>query len=1055
MFYLHASNRTENLLRHLVEVVRAAGRPDLFSPELFLVQSQGMERIISQGMADAFGVWANFSCLLPLAFFELLAGRLGLSIHPDGFARESLLWRLEGLLWQLDEPVFAPLGHYLKGENAELKRFQLARQLANLFDQYQLMRPDMLTSWGKGRTTGSHPAEVWQMRLWQRLAAQLPDQVHRGALLAQIGARLQEGGDLSGLMPARLSVFGLHIMPPLFLSLLAGLSRHSDVHLYILSPCEGYWGDLPTKRQLARGRPASAETGWQAEADTATGHPLLVSLGGQGRDFQRMLLEQVDFELEFRSFDDPLDSAVPTLLHRLQSDMLHNRAAAKEAAAAADDGSIIVVSCHSRLREVSVLKDHILDWLHRNPELELRDIVVMAPDIQEYAALIPAVFSDLQHSIADRSLRRRNGHLAAFMAFLDILGGRFGWMEVLDLLQNDRVYPGFALSPGDLEQIRGWVTASGIRWGLSAEQRQGLGLLATSSGTWQAGLERLLMGYAIDSPNFVDGILPYTALEGGMARALGGLCEFVLILVDAERDLHQGHTLAKWSALLLGYANRLFAEDDSPDIFELRQILAELDTGAFHQEPVLLAVIRCWLENAASESRSASGFLRGQLTFCSMLPMRSIPFRVVCLLGLADGAFPGNDRHATFDLLAVERRRGDRSRRDDDRYQFLEALLAARDTLYISSVGQSIRTNSKTAPAVVVTELLDVLQDAYGLKAKDLVRHHSLQAFSWRYFAGKDPRFFSYDSQACAAAQLLAEPFAERSSWWSGQLEERTDAVPLGSLFAFFANPQKWFVRECLGIRLDLNDGLPEESEPFVIGILDGYAIDQEIVRSLLAGEEDKVSLERLRAEGRWPLGMPGDLLYERQQEELQAFAVRVRDVEMGARLADLPVDIEIGGIRLKGLLSNVYEQGILLTRYSGCKGKDVMAFWLHTLLAGLLLGEGRRVVGLFRDRDLHCRTAADCQPDLGRLAGLFRQGCLGPSPLYVEPAWTYVRQLEKKSSIPPLLEAQRQLQESIERGYEPEWALLLQGVPAEEALAEAFEELCLGLFNPLWKAIA
>ena len=1058
MFYLHASNRTENLLRHLAEVIRADERIDPFSREMFLVQGQGMERIISQRMAENFGVWCNFEYLLPLAFFEVLANRLGMSIHPDGFSREVLVWRLEGLLRDLDDPAFAPLAHYFLGENPELKRFQLARQLANLFDQYQVMRPDLLALWQKGRMAGGHPAEGWQMRLWQRLAAQWPDSVHRGLILQEVGRRLTGGEDLSPLLPARLSVFGLHIMPPLFLSLLAGLARHSDVHLYILSPCEEYWGDLPGQRQQVRQRLALAAEGREAEALAAAGHPLLVSLGRQGRDFQAMLLDQVDFELEFRSFDNPCSSSSPTLLHRLQADMLGNRSGGPGNCgdAPADDESIIVVSCHSRLREVAVVKEHILDWLHRDPTLELRDIVVMTPDIQDYAALIPAVFADLQHSIADRSLRRRNSALATFLAFVDILGGRFGWMEVLDLLQKDMVFPQFDLTAGDLEQLRQWVTASGIRWGLSAGQRQRLGLPADSSCTWQAGLERLLMGYAIDSPDFVDGILPYTAIEGGAARALGGLCEFVAILAEAERDMGEGRSLAEWSRLLLHYAGRLFGEEDNPDILELRQILVELDAGAFHHEPVVLAVVRDWLETAGNESRSASGFLRGQLTFCSMLPMRSIPFRIVCLLGLADGAFPGSDRHATFDLLAAERRWGDRSKRDDDRYQFLEAVLAARDVLYISYPGQSIRSNEKMPPSVVVAELLEVLKDDYGLQAKDIVRHHPLQPFSRRYFTGEDRRFFSYDGQACATAERLAEPLAEGTPWWTGQLAGREDGVvPLAELFGFFVNPQKWFVRNRLGIRLDLDEDLPEESEPFAVSPLEAYAIDREIVRSMLAGESEGIFFERLRAEGRWPLGRPGELMYDRKKEELADFAARIKEQDMGARLPDLPVDIEVGGIRLKGLLANVYEEGILLTRSASCKGRDLLHLWLHGLLAGMLLGEGKRVVAVLRDRDLRCTTAAGSRPDLSRFIEIFQAGCRSVSPLYVEPAWAYAQQRASKGTVPPLLAARKKWQDSMEKGYEPEWALLLQGLPVEEVLGEDFEELCEDVFCPVWERVA
>jgi len=1060
MFYLHTSNRTENLLQHLAELIRAQGRQDLFTPELFVVQSQGMERIISQKLADTFGTWCNFSYLLPLHFFELVANCLEMSIQPDGFAREMVVWRLEELLRDLDPPELAVLVPYFSGENAELKRFQLARQLANLFDQYQLLRPELLARWEQGRPAVGHPTEGWQRRLWQRLVDHMPDRLHRGAVLQQIGRRLREQDVPAGVLPGRISVFGIHTMAPLFLDLLAGLALHSDVHLYLLSPCEQYWGDLPNRRQLARQR--AAANGAPA-AEDAAGHPLLVALGRQGRDFQAMLLEQVDFELEFRSFEDPGDHSPPTLLHRLQSDLLHNRSdGTPPPETAADDGSIVVVSCHSRQREMAVLHDHILDWLHRDSTLELRDIVVMAPDIQDYAALIPAVFHDLQHSIADRSLRRKNGVLAAFLHFLDLLGGRFGWMEIVDLLQQQAIAARFELTAGDLENLRQWVTDAGIRWGLSAGHRQEIGLPADPEGTWRAGLDRLLMGYAIDTPDMVDGVLPYGDIEGGGARALGGLCEFVAILDEAEHELRRSHDLDQWSGLLRHFADRLFGEGDDADSLELRQILSELHGGDFHHSPVALTVIRAWLDTAAAETRSTSGFLRGQLTFCSMLPMRSIPFKIVCLLGLADGLFPGSDRHATFDLLAVERRYGDRSRRDDDRYQFLEALLAARDVLYISYPGQSSKTNKELPPAVVVSELIEVLRQDYGITLRErdsdpeglgFVRHHPLHPFSPRYFTGADPRFFSYDDRARAVAARLAQPAAPVPPWWSGNLATADEIVPLTALFGFFANPQRWFVRNRLGIRLDLQEELPAESELFAVDSLAGYGVAQEIIQSHLAEEGGEASLARLQTEGRWPLGTPGKLLFTGQEEELTSFVDRIRARAMGRRLPDLPVDLTLGGTRIRGLLGNLYEEGILIYRYSSCKGRDVLQFWLQALLADELLGEGKRVVAVLRDLDLETVTARDRSPDLARCLELYTAGCQVPSCLYVEPALSYARQCgATRSRVPPLAKAREKWQNSIDKGYEPEWALLLQGMPVEAVLADEFENLCRTFFVPVWE---
>lgn len=561
------------------------------------------------------------------------------------------------------------------------------------------------------------------------------------------------------------------------------------------------------------------------------------------------------------------------------------------------------------------------------------------------------------------------------------------------------------------------------------------------------------MGYAIDTDGFIDGILPFTGIEGGSAQALGGLCEFLSVIDEAEKELRVPHSLGEWSRLLLDFAARIFAAEDSENILELRRILADLDADKDHHEDLAPAVIRAWLENAAVESRSASGFLRGQLTFCSMLPMRSIPFRKVCLIGLDDGVFPGNDRHATFDLLGLSPRLGDRSKRDDDRYQFLEALLSARDGLYLSYVGQSIRSNEKMPPSVVVSELLDILLENYGLQVDDIVRHHPLQPFSRRYFNGADPRLFSYDEEACQTAALFAEPRQVAGPWWSGEVAAQPEVVPVREFLNFFANPQRWFVRQVLGVHLGMAEDLPEDDEPFAVAGLDLYSRNQEIVDSALTVEE-RMLLPRLQTEGRWPLGSSGALLYERRQEELARFVGRIKAKEMGERRPDLHVDIEIGGIRLKGPISHIHEGGILLFRYGKAKGRDLLQLWLHALLVSSCSNDEMAAVAVLEDMDLELSCPVSEKPDLAQLVGIFSAGTRAPSLLYVEPGMAYLRQMEKTSGPPPLFEAQKKLQEMLENGYEAEWALLLNGLRPDEILGPDFENLCLTILAPIWRML-
>jgi exodeoxyribonuclease V gamma subunit len=1074
MFFLHLSNRTENLLTHLVEILHTQPRRDLFAKEVFLIQSQGMERMLSQRLAEAFTVWCNFEYMLPTRFFDLMASRMGMVINPDAFDRDALTWRIDGLLHQVageaqqaEEPVaatFAPLRRYISGEQSALKRYQLSQQLANIFDQYQIMRPEMLDGWQQQKTSTGGPAEEWQMALWAQLRASVDNTPHRGEMLSRFLLRLQGPEDFSAILPARLSIFGLHSMPPLLLDCLHAVSCHCDVHLYLLTPCQNYWMDIPGKRQLIRENLTRLQQNLEPAPLIPEIHPLLNSLGKQGQDFHAMLLDRIDNLIDTDSYEDPAQTATqaghtPCLLHRLQADLLDGGWKEKQDDAKIPlDSSLTIVSCHSAVREVMILKDQILHWLQENPDMALRDIVVMAPDIQEYAAIIPAIFHDIQHSIADRSLRHRNSLLAAFLQFLDLAVSRFSWSEVLDLLERPEVAPTFSLTEADCELIRHWVVSSGIRWGLSAGQLQALGLPPQEETTWQAGLDRLLLGYAMDWDQPVNGILPYPDIEGSQARPLGGLCQFLELLAQAAADFSRPRPLAAWSTLLLSHIDALFGPDTDNDIAQLREILTTLGHrfGALHHHDVPLEVVRAWLETAASESRSSAGFLRGQLTFCSMLPMRSIPFQAVCLLGLNDGVFPKTDRHPPFDLLGETFRPGDRSKRGDDRYQFLEALLSARKYLYLSHVGQSIRSGSVIPPSVLITELIETLQLSYGIE--DPVQRHPLQPFSARYFHGTSTAgLFSYSHHNCEVAGALAHPLPPAPTpvpWWTGSLpDDENKIVTVADLLSFFAHPQRWFVRNRLGIRLDTETELPEESELFSLNSLDNYLVNQELVQACLdKTTEPQTTLAGLKAQGRWMLGAPGQLAFDHVLPELAAFAGKIEAKNMGQSQPDLPIDLQVGEYRLIGQLAGIYENGILLARYSKCKGKDLLKAWISHLLLATATPAPATTHLLTKELDRCFPPCADPQSRLGELLAIYQAGYCSPSPLLVEPAWAYIQQQNnKRAQKSPLDTAAKSISDSLERGYEPELTLLYDSCDPDTLLGPEFQRLCEEFLGPIW----
>ena len=1044
MFILHSSNKTENLVTQLGVVIETLPLSSAFSKEIFLIQSQGMERWLSQQLAQTFQVWANYEFLFPAKFFSSVAQKLDSRLNDAAFDRHKMTWRIENILRELNGDDFLPLQHYLEGESPDLKRYQLAQELAQLFDQYQMMRPDLLTTWQENKLLYDTAAERWQKALWRNITAQIGTQ-HRGALWQKVISQLLDADEnfYADKLPERVIVFGINTMPPLFLAFLHGLSKHCQLHLFLLNPSQDYWADIPSKRARLKQEP-------EEQYDS---HPLLSSLGQQGREFQALLLEQnlaIDLDLDtFEGVENP-----ETVLHFLQNDLLNNEATKHELK---PDNSIQIHACHSRMREVEVLKNQLIHALEHDATLELRDIVVMSPDIQNYEPFISAVFHDIHHTIADRSLRLSNHALDIFIRFLHLSQSRFGWQSVLDLLAESTIYTHFDLSETDLELIRHWVKDMQVRWGKSGEHKAELDLPNLDANTWQAMLNRLFMGYAVgDDSDFVQDILPYPHIEGSTALALGGLNDFLQLLFTASDNFKIPQTLNDWRNCLYGYAETLLSNAENLERQQVNELLDELPDQLNHlaDSTVALQVIISWLESRVEERKSSNGFLRGQLTFCSMLPMRSIPFKIIALLGMNDGEFPKIDRQPTFDLIAQHFRKGDRSRRNDDRYQFLEIVLSTRQQLILTYLGQSLNHNEKTPPSVIISELLDVLRESYGVE--NLTVFHPLHGFSRRYFDGSDAHLRNYSQRDFDTALALSANKFAPTSWWTGVLNPTFEPViELRDVFEFFRHPQKHFLRRQLAVKFKTLDSVVEEREPFHLERLDKYKVQYEWLQKHLNGET--VSVERLKAEGLWLSGILGDLEFEKQNAEIGAFAEKINAKNLGERIEDVVIDLVIDGCRLVGKLSNCHENGGLYYRYTSLKGKDFLGALLHHLVINRV---SPQATYLFSRNDkepkldeLVFSPELAANDLLGDLLEIYRNGLQHPEAFFTEAMLAYLKRV-KKSKFDAFNAAQNALNFALDKDYEPELRRLFD----EEKIALAlnngdFETQC-EKFLPIWNAL-
>lgn len=1004
MIELFTGNRLESLVSAFGDLAAAAPPASPFAKEWIVVQSRGMQRWISMRLASRLGVWGGAEYPFPNSLVQKLFEWYGL-IQPDStkFSKETMCWSLMRLLpGVLEHDAFTPLRSYLHNDHDGLRLFQLSGRIADTFDQYTLFRPDLLEAWEAG---GDDGARDWQPVLWRALVSESSG-LHRGRLKAEFCRKVQAAPLPDGL-PARLSLFGISYMPPYHIAMLEALAVKIPVCIFLLSPTQEYWSDIVSRRRLFRMSESEREL-------STEGNPLLASLGKSGREFADLLLEAGSIVREHEFYSDPGDD---TLLHALQSDMLNLEGTGEEGERRPSpdpgDRSVQVHSCHNPLREVEVLLDNLLDLLDHIPGLEPRDIVVMTPEIETYAPYIATVFGAsgdgvprLPHSIADRRLLDEGGITPALLKLLELYGSRLTAPVLFDLLSSPPVSRRFRLDDEAIDTIRLWVEDTRIRWGMDERSRSRLRLPSFRENSWRAGLERLLLGYAMpDEGVHYDGILPFDV--EGEAETLGKLTDFVDAVETLSSQFDRPRTLDGWRDLLIRMLDT-FIEADEETERELAHITAEIDKLAelsgeagFDGEvsaPVMLSWLRAKLETV----EMGLGFMTGGITFCAMLPMRSIPFRVVAMIGMSDGAFPRRQRPPGFDMMFREPRKGDRSVRGDDRYLFLESILSARDVLYLSYVGQSIRDNSELPPSVLVSELLDAIDRGFDFSEGEgalsrLVVRHRLQGFNPLYFS-KGSRLFSYSADNFRALEgrnsgearpFVAEPLPEPDE------AERT--VTIDELVRFFSNPSAFFLERRLGLKATAALQPLDEREPFGADPLDAYLMRQELLEAVLETGDARSLLPLFRSRGLLPPATHGELLFGELLAEVETFACRVQEFRGGALFTEHQADIDLCGWRLTGRLAHLLPTGQLIYRCARMRENDRIRSWIsHLVLGASGTNHPQETRLLMLDRAVRYSPVADAASRLETLLTLYQQGLSEPLPFFPRASMAWAGKADK-----------------------------------------------------------
>ncbi|UAA40493.1 exodeoxyribonuclease V subunit gamma [Paraneptunicella aestuarii] len=1025
MLHLVQSNKMEVLCEQLIQRISHYYQSNqsqadqhfshILTPLPILVQSPGMSQWLKIRIAEYMGIAANLSFPLPSSYiWDLYRRNIADLPKQSAFTKDNMQWKLMQLLPECAQlENFRAIHDYLnvsekedKGVSELRKRYQLAGKIADIYDQYLVYRPDWLMAWEAGETAKGVDVSTqpWQPELWRMLlqkTRQLGESPwHRANLHEQLLNALKRRSNRSEATPP-VFVFGISAIPKQQLEIFEALAQQGDVVLFWCNPCEHYWGDIISVEQKEKKQldlfEQQALKEQSSEALLAlslyeTGNPLLASWGKLGREFQDMLLE-LDERGNMHVEDYFIEPPREHLLAHIQNDILGLTTPTESAGMHGDmlsesDNSMIIMSCHSRLRELEVLHDHLLRQLEHHPELSLGDIIVMMPDIAEYAPFIDAVFGGaeaqryLAYAISDRNVVDESPVVKAFLQLLNLHQSRFTLTEVVELFSVPDVLTQFRVQESELDILQHWLRDSGVRWGLDAQDKQRWDLPTEGQNTWLFGLQRLLAGYAMafdETPLATDDaeVLPYVDLEGQQVEVLGKFIEFLSTLESILSEAELESSIQDKVMMAERWLQRLFAESEEQGYYR-QQILDALATLAEHGEQYPGLIDQDVFVEAVNQQLSSKGvgqrFLAGKINFCTLMPMRSIPFKQVCILGLNDPGYPRIVTPVGFDLMAVSpSRKGDRSRRYDDRYLFLEAILSTRQQLYLSYIGRDEKDNSEKAPSILLTELqhyCNQYETSGSETAMPRVLEHPLQPFHRDYYRESSKSGTvskSYNQHwlsVLKAGNSVANAEARNTSSLAGGFtsqalddieQDKRNELSLNELISCLLNPARYFFEHRWHTRFGRPLSNSEDDEPLLLDALSRYQLSHELIRDTQSQNNGRDITRQLKMAGKLPVGR----LAEEAIDEVNQLVDKVKeqvaqhlpglDLHQAAQWLDISCNIaaDMSQTHMHGRIEGIYPLGtrnlssgvsahsraLVLWRPGKLRAQDRLQLWVKWLL--------------------------------------------------------------------------------------------------------------------------
>ncbi|MGP1930210.1 MAG: exodeoxyribonuclease V subunit gamma [Arsenophonus sp. ET-YP4-MAG3] len=1081
MLQIYHSNQLDIHKEFISNLIKDHPLNNPFEKEIILVQNSSMAQWLQIEIAKNLGIAANISFPLPSTFIWNMFTRVLSNIpHESAFTKKAMTWKLMIILpFLLNDPEFKSLKKYLNNDIENIKLYQLSCQIANLFDQYLIYRPQWLEKWNKKKLiNGLNNNQLWQKKLWLSLIQYTKKlnqpKWHLANIYQQFIQSLSTNMSSYVTLPERVFICGIISLPPVYLQVLYAISHHIDIYLMFNNPCRYYWWDIDKYTFLKKlngyklidyrdqhiisyfKKKNLANNSFNQKGKQFITNPLLDSWGKLGRD-NLYFLSHLNKSNKISNF---IDLECDCLLHQIQQDILNLEDHSKFGLTEANyndssskrklnkqDRSVVFHSCHSQQREIEVLQDYLLSLFDKDPTLTPKDVIVMAVDIESYVPYIQAVFthiSDKYHlpfSISDRKAMQVHLILQVFISLLNLPESRFTTEQVFTLLEVPSIARRFFIHDDELILLRRWINESGIRWGLDDKNIKMLELPITGQNTWTFGLNRILLGCVMDSNlGTWNKILPYNGCVGLSTKLAEQFTVFIDSLATWRSILNQKRKLSEWLPLCQCLLDTFFQVDEqikSIFIFIIQQWQKTIKIGiaSKYEDIVPISLIRDELLKYFNNKKINQRFFTGEIIFCTLMSMRSIPFKVVCLLGMNDQIYPQSISSLGFDLMIKKPQRGDRDQLNDDRYLFLEALNSSSKVFYLSYIGHTIYNNQLNNPSILVNELLDYISQSFYLdgdenlnidNSANKVKEHLIIKHTRVPFAIENYMLNSiHQSYASEWLPVVKNEGNLRLKFCTQLLApiiKNNNEILLEELLSFYQNPIRTFFKKRLKINFFNKEIQLLDNEPFIVNRLQQYKINKNLLKAMINEEPLEELLITLLATGELPAKHFGQIYLEKQIQDIQPLANKVKI--NCQKYFNKPFIEFFNNATLVGQLQNIQKNGIIRYRPENLTINDGLSLWIEHLIFCLTIKSGKSYYWGKNNSEWCFNPVCKHQAKiyLEQLINAYQNGMNSPLALFNKSGWNWLMSCYNKNnhkfdfkSDDILKKAERQLIKSLE----------------------------------------